>query len=176
VAHDGSVRVEGVLDALGLQPASEEQRRAAHEESERAARAQVRGLPSRNLRGALLANLDHARWDDVAERCLSCANCTSVCPTCFCHGEREAPALDGTASEHRREWDSCFTRGHSYIHGYTVRPDTRARYRQWLVHKLGTWHDQYGRSGCTGCGRCIAWCPVGIDITEEAAAICGSEV
>ncbi len=49
-------------------------------------------------------------------------------------------------------------------------PRTRSRYRQWLTHKLAHWWDQFGRSGCVGCGRCIAWCPAGIDITAEAAA------
>lgn len=80
--------------------------------------------------------------------------------------------MDGNESRHVREWDSCFTHGHSYIHGFVVRPDTASRYRQWLIHKLGSWHDQYGRSGCVGCGRCISWCPTGIDITEEATAVC----
>ena len=61
------------------------------------------------------------------------------------------------------------------MHGYKVRPHIRQRYRQWLTHKLGSWHSQYGRSGCTGCGRCIAWCPVGIDIVAEASAVCAGE-
>ncbi|MGA7799412.1 MAG: 4Fe-4S dicluster domain-containing protein, partial [Gammaproteobacteria bacterium] len=136
--------------------------------------AQTRALPGRNLRAALFANLDHPRWDDVAARCLACGNCTLVCPTCFCHREADQPALDGTASTHVREWDSCFSAGHSALHGFNVRPETRQRYRQWLTHKLGSWHDQFGRSGCVGCGRCITWCPVGIDITEEATALCGA--
>jgi sulfhydrogenase subunit beta (sulfur reductase) len=173
VAAAGSPAGVAVLDALALAPAGDGQRRAAQAQTRGAAQAQTRRLPGRNLRDALFANLEHPRWREVAERCLSCGNCTMACPTCFCHAENEQPQLDGANSEHVREWDSCFTQGHSYIHGLTLRPDTRSRYRQWLTHKLGGWHDQFGSSGCVGCGRCITWCPVGIDITEEAHAVCG---
>jgi ferredoxin len=79
--------------------------------------------------------------------------------------------LTGAVSERTRVWDSCFTASFSYVHGGSVRATIRSRYRQWLTHKLATWFDQFGTSGCVGCGRCITWCPVGIDITEEAAAI-----
>ena len=138
-----------------------------------AADSQQRRLPGRDLNQALFANLEHPQWAAIGERCLSCGNCTAVCPTCFCHHATETPSLRGDVTVHGREWDSCFTQGHSYIHGMTIRPDTAKRYRQWLTHKLGSWHEQYGRSGCVGCGRCITWCPVGIDITVEATAICG---
>jgi sulfhydrogenase subunit beta (sulfur reductase) len=109
------------------------------------------------------------RWQSIAERCLSCGNCTMVCPTCFCSAVEHTTDLAGTAL-HERRWDSCFNSGHSYIHGGSVRSSTAPRYRQWLTHKLSTWHDQFDTSGCTGCGRCIVWCPVSIDITEEAHA------
>ncbi len=172
VVEAGSARGAEVMSGLSLAAVSASQVAEAAAQIASARERQTRHLPSRNLRDVLFANLQHPRWAQVAERCLACGNCTSVCPTCFCSAEADVTQLDGAMSTHVRRWDSCFTQGHSYIHGLTVRSDTRARYRQWLTHKLGSWHDQYGRSGCVGCGRCISWCPVGIDITEEATAIC----
>ncbi len=172
VLRSGTPAGGNIVRQLFLGAASDEQRAAARAQIGAAAAAQSRSLPGTNLRDALFANLEHPRWDDVAARCLSCGNCTSVCPTCFCHHERDEPSLDGSDSTHYREWDTCFTEGHSYIHGIVIRADTRLRYRQWLTHKLGSWHDQFGRSGCVGCGRCISWCPAAIDMTAEANAIC----
>jgi ferredoxin len=170
----GSDAGEAILARLPLDRASDHQFFSAAQQAIRAAEMQTRKLPH-NVVDGLLENLDHPRWQDVAERCLSCGNCTMVCPTCFCHQEVEQPQLDGQSTEHLREWDSCFTDGHSYIHGTVIREDTQKRYRQWLTHKLATWVQQFGNSGCVGCGRCIAWCPVGIDLTEEANAIAGRD-
>lgn len=164
---------QAITRDIDLRSATEHQLKDADKLLQQAADQQQRHLPEGNLQRVLFDNLEHARWDEVAARCLSCGNCTSVCPTCFCHSEIDRPQLDGRSSQHIRQWDSCFSHGHSYIHGISIRADTRSRYRQWLTHKLGSWHEQYGRSGCVGCGRCISWCPVGIDITEEVSAICG---
>ncbi len=171
VAEAGSPEGERILAMLSLDEASSAQIENAAGRLRNAASSQRRAIPGTHLRDSLMARLDHPRWQEVAERCLACGNCTMVCPTCFCHAETEQPELDGSGSLHSREWDSCFGERHGHIHGKQLRPEIRQRYRQWLIHKLATWHDQFGRSGCVGCGRCIAWCPVGIDITEEAAAL-----
>lgn len=163
-----------IMQQLPVKTVSKDQITAARVALDTAEKQQ-RSLPSHDLNTALFANLDHPQWEDIAKRCLACGNCTSVCPTCFCHSETDNAAVDGKNSEHSRQWDSCFTSGHSYIHGMTIRSTTAQRYRQWLTHKLGSWHDQYGRSGCVGCGRCISWCPVGIDITQEVKIICSRE-
>ncbi len=128
-------------------------------------------MDTTGIRELLYENFDHPRWDNVANRCLTCANCTMVCPTCFCTTVEDVSDVTGDHAERWRRWDSCFTQEFSYIHGGSVRTSTKARYRQWMTHKLASWIDQFGSSGCVGCGRCITWCPVGIDITEEVRAI-----
>ena len=130
-----------------------------------------RVLETAGIKELFYRNLEHPRYDEVAKRCLTCGNCTLVCPTCFCVDIEDFTSLDGQTAERVRSWYSCFSVDHSHIHGGPIRPSPKARYRQWLTHKLATWIDQFGVSGCVGCGRCITWCPVGIDITEEAAAI-----
>jgi sulfhydrogenase subunit beta (sulfur reductase) len=130
-----------------------------------------RELDTTDIKELFYTNYEHPRWDEVAGRCLTCGNCTMVCPTCFCHTLEDSQDLTGVAGERRRCLDSCFTVDFSYLHGGSIRTSPRSRYRQWLTHKLATWIDQFGCSGCVGCGRCITWCPVGIDLTEEVRAI-----
>jgi ferredoxin len=166
----GSDRGDEILRELGGTTATAEDLSAAAAQAEDAAGRMGRRLDTHDIRNLLLDNLEHPRWDEVAERCLTCGNCTMACPTCFCSAVEDVNDLDGS-SERSRVWDSCFSVDYSYIHGGAVRQTAKARYRQWLTHKLGTWHDQFGSSGCVGCGRCITWCPVAIDITEEVAAI-----
>jgi len=130
-----------------------------------------RQLDTDGIRDLLLDNPTHPHWHDVAARCLACANCTMVCPTCFCSTVKEVTDLTGESVTRERTWASCFTNEHSYTSSGVVRPSIQSQYRQWLTHKLASWIDQFGTSGCVGCGRCITWCPVGIDLTAEVAAI-----
>ena len=167
----GSERGAEVLHELPHRPAAEEDERAAAEVIAQTAASMGRTLDTDGIKELLYENAEHPRWDDVAERCLACGNCTLACPTCFCSTVEDVADLTGHEAERNREWDSCFTWGHSYIHGGSVHNSGRSRYRQWMTHKLASWIDQFGSSGCVGCGRCITWCPVAIDITEEVGAI-----
>ena len=167
----GTERGAAVLGELRSRAATQADVDAAEAAVTGAAARMGREMQASGLRDLLADNLEHPRWDDVAERCLTCGNCVLVCPTCFCSTVEDHTDLAGEQAERWRTWDTCFSVDHAYIHGGSVRPTNRSRYRQWMTHKLGTWHDQFGSSGCVGCGRCITWCPVGIDITEEVAAI-----
>ena len=171
----GAEAGQAVLAELPRQAATPEQVATADAITAQTAASMGRTLPAAEVHDLLLRNLQHPRWDAIAERCLSCGNCTMVCPTCFCTSTEESSDLAGAEASRARRWDSCFTLDFSYIHGGSVRPSTQARYRQWMTHKLATWIDQFGSSGCVGCGRCITWCPVGIDITEEVRAIHDSD-
>ncbi|MDF0664742.1 MAG: 4Fe-4S dicluster domain-containing protein [Nitrospira sp.] len=167
----GSEAGSGLLFDLSLSPAHENLIDEAARHIEACAHSQIRRLDHDRLPQALYDAHEHPRWEDVAGRCLACTNCTMVCPTCFCHTVEETPDLSHQQTAQARLWDSCFTQEHGYIHGKNIRPTIKDRYRMWLTHKLASWIDQFGMSGCVGCGRCITWCPVGIDLTEELSAL-----
>jgi ferredoxin len=167
----GSEAGAEVVSGLPVRDASPEELEAGERAVELAVAGQGRAMDTADLKGLLYRNYEHERWDDVADRCLTCGNCTMVCPTCFCTTVEDVTDLTGAEAERRQVWDSCFTLDFSHLHGGGVRTTPKGRYRHWLTHKLGTWHEQFGSSGCVGCGRCITWCPAAIDITEEAAAL-----
>ena len=173
VVEVGSERGAEVLSDISAPPAPIDDLAAADGVATSAAGRMGRTLDTDGIKELLYASAESPRWDDVASRCLACTNCTMVCPTCFCTTVHDVSDLTGDVAERHRVWDSCFDAEFSYIHGGTVRDSTKSRYRQWMTHKLGSWIDQFGTSGCVGCGRCITWCPAAIDITAEAAALRG---
>ena len=167
----GTPKGAEVLHGLPVRPAPEGTVSAAKEVVAHTTASMGRTMSTDGIRDLLINQPEHPRWEVVAKRCLSCANCTLACPTCFCSTTEEVPDLSGEKVERWRRWDSCFNLGFTELHAMSVRKSGQSRYRQWLTHKLAAWHDQFGSSGCVGCGRCITWCPVGIDLTEEVAAI-----
>ncbi|HKT11971.1 MAG TPA: 4Fe-4S dicluster domain-containing protein [Terriglobia bacterium] len=171
----GSERGQEIIEKVPTRHACEKERAEAEAVVARAAAQMGRQMDTTGIKDLLYRNYRNPRWETVASRCLTCANCTMVCPTCFCSTVEDVTSLKGDHAERWQRWDSCFTMDLSYIHGGSVRASTKARYRQWMTHKLATWIDQFGTSGCVGCGRCITWCPVAIDITEEVHAIRQSE-
>lgn len=171
VATVGTPAGAEVLAEVTCQPATEAEKARAQVIIEQTTQNMGRAVQTEGLKEALQANSLHPEWQAVASRCLACANCTMVCPTCFCATLEDELSLQGDSAERVRVWDSCFNLGFSYIHGGPIRPSTRARYRQWATHKFAGWIDQFGTSGCVGCGRCITWCPAAIDITEEIAIV-----
>jgi len=168
IVRRGSERGEAIAAKLELQPADASD---IEEAAKNCAAEMKRRMDTSDLPRLLYDEVENPRWDDVAARCLSCTNCTMVCPTCFCHSVADDQEIEGNMSRRIRRWDSCFSLEHARIHGMNFRQKIRERYRQWLTHKLASWMDQFGASGCVGCGRCITWCPAGIDVTEEVAAI-----
>ncbi len=160
-----------VMSGLTTAPVTPVDARAASAQQAAASAAMGRSLDTEGLRELLYDSVEHPHWNDVAGRCLACGNCTLVCPTCFCTSVQDEGDLSGRTARRWRVWDSCFTEGFSYLHGGSVRASTGSRYRQWATHKLASWQDQFGGLGCVGCGRCITWCPVGIDLTAEVAAL-----
>lgn len=168
VAEAGSQIGIDVLTSVSYRPAGTAEVERAQLVVDAAAAQMGRSLETEGLKELLYENLEHSNWEDVAERCLTCGNCTMVCPTCFCTTVEDVTDLTGDKAERWRIEDSCFSLDFSYIHGGSVRSSAKSRYRQWMTHKLASWQDQFDTSGCVGCGRCITWCPVGIDLTEEA--------
>ena len=167
----GSDKGQEVMKDLTYREAEEQEVEESAGVVEGTAKLMEREMDTADIKRLLQQNLDHPHWEVIANRCLSCANCTMVCPTCFCHTVEDTTDLTGMHAERWRKWDSCFTVEFSYIHGGSIRTSPKSRYRQWLTHKLANWIDQFGTSGCVGCGRCITWCPVGIDITEEVRTL-----
>jgi ferredoxin len=168
VVEIGSPAGARVMDQVEHSVVTEAEREAARGVVARAAGMMGRAMDTDGIKELLYRNYEHPRWDDVAGRCLTCANCTMVCPTCFCSTVEDVTDLQGEHAERWRKWDSCFTMNFSHVVGGSARHSAKSRYRQWMTHKLATWIDQFGTSGCVGCGRCITWCPVGIDTRRSA--------
>lgn len=171
LATAGSLKAHEFALNLGFQLANEEVINTGLKLISRAEKKLTKRFEKEEVAKTLKSKLEDKGWENIASKCLACANCTMVCPTCFCTTISDITDITGEHTERWQSWDSCFNTEYSYIHGGNIRNSTRSKYRQWMTHKFSNWQDQFATHGCVGCGRCITWCPVGIDITEELNAM-----
>ncbi len=117
---------------------------------------------------------DAPLWKRYAQRCLACGACSFLCPTCHCFDIQDEVSAEGGVRF--RCWDTCqfgeFTRMGA---GHNPRPSQTERLRQRISHKFKYLVEEFGRIGCTGCGRCVEACPVNVDIREVLREIEGGE-
>ena len=131
-------------------------------------------LQSRDLKPLFERSFQHDVWREIHERCLSCCNCTNVCPTCYCYDMEDEINLDMNTGSLIRKWDSCQSRPFAMIaSGENFRPERGARQRHRYMRKFNYPYDKYHRYFCTGCGRCSRTCMAGIDLKETIAALSG---
>lgn len=166
---------EVVEPAAGDWPAAGERDwEAAAEVWQRVEAAIGRGSLSADVPVALAGAFDRPLWDLVAERCLGCGICAYVCPSCSCFDiADEANAHCGTRC---RSWDTCglasFTK---HASGHNPRATQPARYRQRVLHKFAYFPLEHeNRFMCVGCGRCVALCPVGLDVHRSVETLVGT--
>ena len=159
-------RSRRLLEGIKVSPASEEDLRLGREMTDQARTQMGRRFDKEGFSELMYAGADSHVWKETADRCLACGNCTMVCPTCFCNVVQDRTDITDGSVSRVRMWDSCLSKDFVYSAGGNPRQERSARYRQFVMHKFAYWPDQFGPFGCVGCGRCITWCPVGIDITQ----------
>jgi sulfhydrogenase subunit beta (sulfur reductase) len=116
-------------------------------------------------------------WQELGDACLACGSCSNTCPTCNCYNVGDSPMLTENASHINRCWDACTLENYSAVAGGENFRESRAdRLKLYYTHKLQAYISKYGKPACVGCGRCIATCPVDINVKTVAKALDGAEV
>ncbi|MEM4513481.1 MAG: 4Fe-4S dicluster domain-containing protein [Ignisphaera sp.] len=113
---------------------------------------------------------DISIWAMLSKNCVGCGNCNYVCPTCFCL-EFEDEIVDERYAKRVAKWIGCLTYTYGQVAGGHFRPQLYMRYRHFVLHKFLFYPKQIGLLGCVGCGRCITWCPLGVDLRKTLSEI-----
>ena len=113
-------------------------------------------------------------WDELSSACLGCGTCTFVCPTCQCYDIKDFNTGNGVIRY--RCWDSCmYSEFTKMAHGNN-RLTQKERFRQRFMHKLVYYPENNdGLYSCVGCGRCLAKCPISMNIVKVMKKIGGNK-
>ena len=104
-------------------------------------------------------------WDEIYQKCIKCGICTYLCPACHCFDVQDETI--GEKGCRVRNWDSCmFPKFTLHASGHNPRPTQKERWRQRIMHKFNYLKENTGLYGCVGCGRCVEYCPVNLDIRK----------
>ena len=126
--------------------------------------------PVAGLEDQLVDLFESAVWAEIAEKCIACGTCTYLCPGCHCFNIQDRVLANG--GSRLRSWDGCMYEGFTkHASGHNPRPDQGTRWRQRTLHKFAYLPENVGMYGCVGCGRCITYCPVRLDIREVIARL-----
>ncbi len=160
-----------LLEGVEMKPASQQDLREELNLMQRVKGEMHKAIARRDPSDFMYGGSESRVWDEVAQVCLGCGNCAMVCPTCFCNTIQDVTDMKDGSVTRQRVWDVCLSKKFTYSAGGNPRADRKARYRQFVMHKFAYWPDQFSLYGCVGCGRCITWCPVGIDISETVNSV-----
>ena len=175
-AYIATSKGESLTGSPIFEEISEEEARRVEEESyaryKGMVKVKVEGLPQRV--DELFEQEDF--WKPLGDKCLGCGNCTMVCPICVCFNVVDEVNADLKSGRRVRTWDACTLPAFSLVAGgLNFRPKILQRIRNWYYDKFKIFPDEVGRLGCVGCGRCVKYCPAGIDIREEIARMWGEK-
>lgn len=116
----------------------------------------------------LEAHYEDRLWEEKAFRCIGCGTCTFLCPTCHCFDIQDESCFD--AGYRLKNWDACqFSLFTLHTSGHNPRDTQPKRYRQRIFHKYAVYPKKFGKILCTGCGRCVAHCPVNLSLYDVVA-------
>ncbi len=157
---------EKLLEKIGDLPAADDSADEKKKELSESAEKEIKShIPGKEIKPWLDNNFEHPFWDTIHQSCLACGTCTYLCPTCHCFDISDE--VKGSDGKRIRTWDSCmywlFTQETS---GHNPRTSQKQRWRQRLMHKFKYFVDNFDEIACVGCGRCVRYCPVNIDIRK----------